>query len=61
MRTVLGLIASLLVNAAVLGSIDWTAQHVPPAGEVTIVQLPDSAELATYAQVAPAASSTAAR
>jgi hypothetical protein len=60
MRTVLGLIASLLVNGAVLGSIDWTAQQVPPAGEVTIVQLPDSPELATYAQVPPAASSTGA-
>jgi hypothetical protein len=60
MRTVLGLIASLLVNGAVLGSIDWSAQQVPPAGEVTIVQLPDAPQLATYAQVAPAASSTSA-
>jgi hypothetical protein len=60
MRTLLGVLASLLVNGAVLGSIDWTAHQVPPAGEVTIVQLPDSPELATYAQVAPAASSTGA-
>lgn len=60
MRTVLGLIASLLVNAAVLGSIEWMAQQVPPAGVVTIVQLPDSPQLATYAQIAPAGSSTGA-
>jgi hypothetical protein len=60
MRTLLGVIASLLVNGAVLGSIDWTAHQVPPAGEVTIVQLPDSPELATYARIAPAASSTGA-
>jgi len=60
MRTALGLIASLLVNGAVLGSIDWTAQQVPPPGEVTVVQLPDSPELATYAQVAPAATSASA-
>jgi hypothetical protein len=60
MRTVLGLIASVVVNVAVLGSIDWTAQQVPPAGQVTIVQLPDSPELATYAQIAPAASSAGA-
>jgi hypothetical protein len=60
MRKVLGLLASLLVNAAVLGSIEWTAQQVPRPGEVTIVQLPDSWQLATYAQVAPHRSSTGA-
>lgn len=51
MKTVIGLVASLIVNGFVLGTLNWSAQQaqLPPAGEVSIVQLPDSNGLPAYA------------
>jgi hypothetical protein len=51
MKTVIGLVASLVVNSFVLGTLDWSAQQaqVPPAGEVSIVQLSDATALPAYA------------
>ncbi len=54
-----GLVVGLLV-VGLPWNMKRTAQQVPPAGEVTIVQLPDAPEPAAYAQVAPAASATGA-
>jgi hypothetical protein len=51
MKTVWGLMASLVVNVLILGTLDWSARQaqLPPAGEVSIVQLSDSVALPAYA------------
>jgi hypothetical protein len=51
MKTLIALAASIAVNAAILGALDWSAwqAQVPPAGEVSITQLPLDADLAAYA------------
>jgi hypothetical protein len=43
MKTFIAVVASLLVNAGVLGGLAWSAyeKQLPPLGEVLIVQLPD--------------------
>jgi hypothetical protein len=56
MKNFIALAASLVVNFAVLGALDWSAfqAQVPPTGEVSVTQLPAEADLATYASVADA-------
>ena len=53
MKTFIGIVASLLVNGAVLGGLAWSAyeQQLPPLGEVLIVQLPDDGSLPQIADV----------
>ena len=53
MKTFIGIVASLLVNGAVLGGLVWSAyeQQLPPLGEVLIVQLPDDGSLPQIADV----------
>jgi hypothetical protein len=58
MKTLIAVVASLVVNGGVIGGLAYSVQQsqMPPFGEVLIVQLPD--ELATYAdarQVGPSA------
>jgi hypothetical protein len=60
MKTFIAVVASLLVNGAVLGGLTYSVQalQAPPLGEVLIVQLPDGATLPTLAnaqQVGPSA------
>ena len=60
MKTFIGVVASLLVNAGLLGGLAWSAheQQLPPLGEVLIVQLPDDVTLPAIAdarQVGPSA------
>ena len=47
MKTFIGIVASLLVNVAVIGGLAWSAYQLqlPPLGEVLIVQLPDDGSL----------------
>lgn len=59
MKTVIGLLASLAVNGAILGMLDWSAQQAPPSGEVLIVQLPDPLALPADADARPASVSAA--
>jgi hypothetical protein len=51
MITFIAVVASFLVNGAVLGGLAYSAQalQTPPLGEVLIVQLPDGAGLPAYA------------
>jgi hypothetical protein len=51
MKSLIAFAASIAVNAAILGALDWSAgqAQVPPAGEVLITQLPLDADLAAYA------------
>lgn len=48
MRTLI-VVASLAVNFVALGALEWSAQRAQaaPNGEVSVTQLPDSAELAS--------------
>lgn len=60
MKTFTAVVASLLVNGAVLGGLAYSVNELqaPPFGEVLIVQLPDGATLPTLAdahQVGPSA------
>ena len=52
MKTFIGIVASLLVNAGVIGGLAWSAyqQQLPPLGEVLIVQLPDDSSLPQIAE-----------
>ena len=51
MKTFIGVVASLLVNAGVLGGLAWSAHEtqLPPLGQVLIVQLPDDATVPAIA------------
>ena len=51
MKTFIGVVASLLVNAGLLGGLAWSAyeKQLPPLGEVLIVQLPDDSSLPAIA------------
>ena len=51
MKTFIGVVASLVVNAGVLGGLAWSAYEtqLPPLGEVLIVQLPDEAAVPAIA------------
>ena len=53
MRTFFGIVASMLVNVGVIGGLAWSAyqQHLPPLGEVLIVQLPDDGSFPQIADV----------
>lgn len=53
MKTLVGIVASLLVNVGVIGGLAWSAyqQQLPPLGEVLVVQLPDDASLPQIAEV----------
>ena len=53
MKTIFGIVASLLVNVGVIGGLAWSAyqQQLPPLGEVLIVQLPDNASFPQIADV----------
>jgi hypothetical protein len=53
MKTFIAVVASLLVNAGVLGGLAWSAyeKQLPPLGEVLIVQLPDNSTLPAIADV----------
>jgi hypothetical protein len=53
MKTFIGVVASLLVNAGILGGLAWSAyeKQLPPLGEVLIVQLPDDSTLPAIADV----------
>ena len=53
MKTFIAVVASLLVNGGLLGALAYSAvhSHAPPLGEVLVVQLPDEARLASYADV----------
>lgn len=54
MKILIALAASLVVNFAALGALDWSAQQaqIAPVGEVSVTQLPDPTELSAYAQSA---------
>ena len=51
MKTFIAVVASLLVNAGILGGLAWSAyeKQLPPLGEVLIVQLPDDSTLPAIA------------
>ena len=51
MKTFIGVVASLLVNAGILGGLAWSAyeKQLPPLGEVLVVQLPDDSTLPAIA------------
>jgi hypothetical protein len=53
MKTIFGIVASLLVNVGVIGGLAWSAyqQQLPPLGEVLIVQLPDDSSVPQIAEV----------
>jgi hypothetical protein len=53
MKTFIAVVASLLVNAGILGGLAWSAyeKQLPPLGEVLIVQLPDNSTLPAIADV----------
>ena len=53
MKTIFGIVASLLVNLGVIGGLAWSAyqQQLPPLGEVLIVQVPDDGSLPQIADV----------
>jgi hypothetical protein len=50
MKTFVALAASLAVNAAILGTLEWSAYEAqtPPAGVVTVTQTDDEAGLLAY-------------
>ena len=60
MKTFIAVVASVLINAGALGGLAYSAHeaHVPPLGEVLIVQLPDEST-ATIADVRPVGPSEA--
>ena len=51
MRTFFAVVASLAINVAVVGTLDWSTHsaQAAPAGEVTVVQLPDLSLEPAYA------------
>lgn len=51
-KTAVALAASLVVNAAVLGSLDWSVHEaqIAPTGTVVVKQLPDELVQAAYAR-----------
>jgi hypothetical protein len=51
LKAVVAVAASLAVHGVFVGTWNWSVQqtHVAPAGEVLIVQLPDTATLPAYA------------
>lgn len=53
MKTFIGVVASLVVNAGVLGGLELSAQEtqMPPLGEVLVVQLPDDSTIPAIADV----------
>ncbi len=53
MKTFIGVVASLLVNAGVLGGLAYSSyeQTLPPLGEVLVVQLPDDSTIPAIADV----------
>ena len=53
MKTVIGIVASLLVNLGVIGGLALSAyeQQLPPLGEVLVVQLPDDSSIPAIAEV----------
>lgn len=55
MKAIVGFVASLVVNGTVLAVLQMDAQHLqaPPAGEVSIVQLPQGSDGPLYADAAP--------
>ena len=60
MKTLIAVVASLLVNGGLLSGLVYSVGQLqaPPLGEVLIVQLPDGATLPTLAdahQVGPSA------
>ena len=61
MKTFIGVVASLLVNAGVLGGLAWSAHEaqLPPLGEVLIVQLPDESSVPAIADARPVGPSAA--
>ena len=61
MKTFIGVVASLLVNAGLLGGLAWSAYEtqLPPLGEVLIVQLPDDSVLPAIADARPVGPSAA--
>jgi hypothetical protein len=63
MKTLLGIVASLLVNAGVIGGLAWSAyqQQLPPLGEVLIVQLPDESGVPAIADARSVGRPSAAR
>jgi hypothetical protein len=54
MRPLIAFAATLAINAALLGTLQWSARQAqaPPTGEVLITQLPDAA--ASYARLTSA-------
>lgn len=54
MKAIFGFIMSLAVNGAVFALLQMDLQHLqaPPAGEVSIVQLPQHSDAPLYAQAA---------
>jgi len=52
MKTLIALAASLALNFAVLGALEWSAfqAQTPPRGEVSITEAPDEADLLAYAK-----------
>lgn len=50
--------ASLAVNFALLGAMDWSAHdaQTAPAGEVTVTQLSYAVDLQVHAQMSPSGS-----
>lgn len=54
-KTTLALVASLAVNVAVIGSLDWSVHlaQTAPEGTVVVKQLPDELVQAAYAHAGP--------
>jgi hypothetical protein len=61
MKTFIAVVASVVVNAGALGGLAWSAHeaHLPPLGEVLIVQLPDESAVSTVADARPVGPSAA--
>jgi hypothetical protein len=61
MKTFTAVIASLAVNAGALGGLAYSAHeaHLPPLGEVLIVQLPDESATTVIADARPVGPSEA--
>lgn len=56
MKNLTALTASIAVNLAMFGALDFSAFQAaaPPAGEVSVTQLPMDADVSTYASTVDA-------
>lgn len=52
MKTLIGLAASLVVNLAMLGTLEWSARQIAPEGVVTVAQLLQPADAPVHVRLA---------